>query len=133
MAKQHQPKADERNGHIRAGIIRMQIQDGPLDGKTLEMDATIVKMCAAPLQKKHLTEVDGFYEATPEFAVALSARLIETGYESTPAIAIAAWELAAAYFEEVQKKTPLSRNSRTGTASTSVRSKRKGKTGSSRT
>jgi len=99
-------KAGERNGHINAGVIQMNIQGGELDGETIEMDASIVKLCADPLQIKHkLTVKDGYIEPTAEFAADLCEKLKSMGYRCTPTIGLTAWAKAAEYFAEVQKKT----------------------------
>jgi len=82
------------------------VRGGKHDGKTIEMDPMVVKLAAERLELKHQLEViEGHTQATAEFAVELSGTLETLGYESTPAIAIRAWQRACEHFATVQKKT----------------------------
>lgn len=99
-------KPAESNGHIKDGTITVAVEGGPHDGKTLSMDAMVVKLIADELVETHdLTIDNGKYIATAGFAVDLDNALQKIGYTSTPTIAVFAWVAACDYFAEIQKKT----------------------------
>jgi phenylacetate-coenzyme A ligase PaaK-like adenylate-forming protein len=97
------------NGHVTDGELAIQVKGGRLDGKTVKMDLTIVKLCSEPLEKD-LEVVDGFLQATPQFAMALNEALQAVGYDCTPTIAVKAWIQACEFFAEQQKKTSSRRS-----------------------
>ena len=105
--RKRKPRAKpEANGHIQDGTISIEVQGGPFNGKTIHMDATVVKLLSERLESKHeLPREDEMMVATPEFALELDAVLRGAGYDSTPTIAIHVWARACQYFADLQKKT----------------------------
>ena len=72
----------------------------------MEMDASVVKLCAEALERKHeLPIVDGVIHPSAAFAAELADNLKSLGYECTPTVALHAWAKASEYFAELQKKT----------------------------
>lgn len=100
------PRTHEGNGAIRDGTIKLDVSGGEYDGKTIEMDVTLVMLACQELEDKHkLADEQGLLRATPAFAKDLDTELKGLGYDSTPAIAIGAWQKAREYFAGTQKKT----------------------------
>ncbi len=91
---------------IDGGTITLDIQGGEHDGKTIRMDAYLLKIVCERLEQSHHLEVkDGKYQATVPFIQDLDKEIRAMGYPSTPAIAAAAWRAVNARFIELQKKT----------------------------
>lgn len=104
--RRRRPPAPKPQATVADGTIETTVQGGPYDGKTLTFDVMMVKLASEPLQTKHkLQTLDGVMHGTPEFAMALSERLKQLGYDCTPAIAIWAWIASCDYLANAQKKT----------------------------
>lgn len=106
MTTPRKRKTAENNGQLLDGTLSIEVRGGPHDGKTLQMDALVVKAVADKLVAKHeLVVKDGRYDYTAEFAIEFDQKLKDVGYDSTPTIALYAWVKAVDYFITVQKKT----------------------------
>ncbi len=106
------PKRAESNGELLDGTITIVVRGGPHDGKTIYMSAMIVNDAADEVAKKLNMQPgsDGLTTFTPEFKMALSKRLQELGYDSTPEIAMHAQQKAFEYWTSLQKKTSQSQS-----------------------
>ncbi len=100
-------KPAESNGEFLDGTIVIDVRSGPYDGKTLRFDASVVNNAANRLVDKFglKPSKDGVIEYPPEFSIELSERFKELGYDSTPTIALYAWEKAVDHWNMSQKKT----------------------------
>ena len=106
MAKRVRKKPATNGQMIQEGQIIVEVQGGPHDGKTITMDAMLVKLTAERLEKKHQLEVDGDqYVATAKFAKEFAEELEGLGYDSSPSIALAAWGRANQWYVDLKKKT----------------------------
>jgi hypothetical protein len=97
------------NGTVKVSDAELvfEITGGKYDGQTIKMDPTLVNQLALRLERSHELAKDekDMIVATPKFLQELDKGLQELGYDSTPAIAGAAWASAREWENGLQKKT----------------------------
>lgn len=107
VTRKRQPSDSNGQVTVLEGEIVIDVKGGPHDGKTIRMDPLLLMLAAEPLERKHKLEIDdrGFVVASAAFIKDFDAALRnDLGYESTPAVALGAWQAAHEYHAELKKK-----------------------------